>query len=425
MKPLLRVVALSLLVATRGVLGAAPTPLPPGQPDALGFDPVRLQRLDALFQEHVSKQQIAGAVMYVARAGQTAHLRTYGLQDIEAARPMAPDAIFRIASMSKAVTSVAVMMLYEEGKFRLNDPVAKFIPAFRNGVVAVKPTAENPARPGKPYATVPAKPMRIRDLLTHMAGLTYGTGLAAEDYKAANLVGWNFTEKNETIGEAIHRLATLPLHGQPGDVYQYGYATDVLGYLVEVVSGLPLDRFFEERIFRPLKMVDTCFYLPPEKSPRLANVYGLEGGKLVLKETAEKSSYVHGPRKCFSGGAGLLSTVNDYARFLQMLLNGGELEGARVLSPKTVELMHADHVGEKFTGDTKAFGLGFWVVEDLGVYGELGSVGSYGWGSAYFPQYLIDPKERMVAFFLAQHMPAGGLDLNQRFKPLVYQALVR
>lgn len=393
---------------------------------ALGFDPARLQRLDAVIQEHVERNQIAGGIMYVARDGQTAHLKTYGMQDIESARPMAPDAIFRIASMSKAVTSVAVMMLYEEGKFRLNDPVAKFIPAFRNQVVAVKPTAENPAKAGKPYATEPVKrPMRIRDLLTHMAGLTYGTGVAAEDYKAANLVGWNFTQKDETIGDAIKRLATLPLHGQPGEVYQYGYSTDVLGYLVEVVSGMPLDRFFEERIFRPLRMVDTCFYLPPQKSARLANVYGWEGGKLVLKETAEKSAYVYGPRKCFSGGAGLLSTVNDYARFLQMLLNGGELDGVRLLSRKTVELMHADHVGEKFTGETRAFGFGFWVLEDLGVGGEIGSVGSYGWGSAYFPQYLVDPKERMVAFFMTQHMPAGGLDLNQRFKVLVYQALVK
>jgi CubicO group peptidase (beta-lactamase class C family) len=393
---------------------------------ALGFDPARLGRLDAVIQEHVDKKQIAGGIMYVARDGKIAHQKTYGMQDIEAARPMAPDAIFRIASMSKAVTSVAVMMLYEEGKFRLNDPVAKFIPEFRNSVVAVKPTEANPAKPGKTYATEPAKRgIRIRDLLTHQAGLTYGTGLAAEDYKAANLVGWNFTEKDETIGSAIKRLAALPLHGQPGEVYQYGYSTDVLGYLVEVVSGMPLDRFFAERIFGPLRMVDSCFYLPPEKSARLANVYGWEGGKLVLKETAANSRYVHGPRKCFAGGAGLLSTVNDYGRFLQMLLNDGELDGVRILSRKSVELMRADHVGDKYNGDTKAFGLGFWVLEDLGVYGELGSVGSYGWGSAYFPQYLVDPKERMVAMFMTQHMPSGGLDLNQRFKSLVYQALVK
>ncbi|MGH7944965.1 MAG: serine hydrolase domain-containing protein [Opitutaceae bacterium] len=391
-----------------------------------GFDAARLQRLDAVIQDHVDRKQIAGAIMFIARDGQMAHLRTFGLQDMEAARPMAPDAIFRIASMSKAVTSVAVMMLYEEGKFRLHDPVSKFIPGFKNSVVAVKPTDETPALPGRTYATVPAKrPIQIRDLLTHTAGLTYGDGLANAEYRAANLIGWNFTAKDETIGDAINRLATLPLHGQPGEVYQYGYSTDVLGYLVEVASGMPLDQFFEERIFRPLKMVDTCFYLPPAKSARLANVYGMEGGKLVLKETTGKSLYVYGPRKCFSGGAGLLSTVDDYGRFLQMLLNNGELDGARVLSRKSVELMRANHTGDKYVRDTKAFGLGFWVLDDLGHYGELGTEGSYGWGSAYFPQYLVDPKERIVALFMTQHMPSGGLDLNQRFKTLMYQALVK
>ena len=421
--------AISLALVSASLPAFAQRPLTTaGVADAaeLGFDPARLQRLDAVIQDHVDRKQIAGAIMFIARDGKTAHQRTYGMQDIEAARPMAPDAIFRIASMSKAVTSVAVMMLYEEGKFRLHDPVSKFIPGFAKSVVAVKPSETTPAAPGKTYATVPAKrPIQIRDLLTHTAGLTYGDGLANADYRAANLVGWNFTAKDETIGEAINRLATLPLHGQPGEVYQYGYSIDVLGYLVEVISGMPLDRFFEERIFRPLKMVDSCFYLPPAKSPRLANVYGLEGGTLVLKETVEKSLYVYGPRKCFSGGAGLLSTVNDYGRFLQMLLNNGELEGARVLSPKTVELMHANHTGDKYLRDTNAFGLGFWVLQDLGYYGELGSEGSYGWGSAYFPQYLVDPKERIVAMFMTQHMPSGGLDLNQRFKTLMYQALVK
>jgi CubicO group peptidase (beta-lactamase class C family) len=390
-----------------------------------GFDRARLGRLDALVQDHVDRGQIAGGIMYVARDGRTVHRQTYGKQDIENGKAMAPDAIFRIASMSKAVTSVAVMMLYEEGKFRLQDPVSKFLPAFKNSVVAVKPTAENPALPGKPYATERVKrPIRIRDLLTHTAGLTYGSGLAEADYKAANLTGWNFTAKDETIAAAIDRLATLPLHGQPGEIYHYGYSTDVLGALVEAVSGLPLDRFFAERIFAPLKMTDSCFYLPPEKAARLANVYGMEGGKLVLKETAETSLYVHGPRKCFSGGAGLLSTVNDYGRFLQMLLNGGELDGMRLLGPKTVALMHENHTGDLYKGETGAFGLGFWVMTDVGRYGEAGSRGSYGWGSAYFPQYVVDPQERLVALFMTQHMPSGGLDLNQKFKVLVYQALV-
>jgi CubicO group peptidase (beta-lactamase class C family) len=397
----------------------------PHAESTLRFDAARLQRLDNVIQHHIDEKQLAGAVMYIARDGETAHLKAFGLQDIEAGKPMATDAIFRIASMSKAVTTVAIMMLYEEGKFRLRDPLSKFLPAFANSVVAVAPPAGSPQ--SVKFVTVKAnRPIEIRDLLTHTAGLTYGDGgLAAELYKKANLSGWYFADRNETIGEAIDRLAKLPLHGHPGESWQYGFGTDVLGRLVEVVSGQPLDRFIEERICRPLGMKDTSFFLPLDKVGRLANVYGIEDGKLVLKESAENSDYVHGPRKCFSGGAGLLSTIGDYGRFLQMLLNGGALDGVRLLSPKTVELMHANHTGDKYVRDTHAFGLGFWVNDDPGYYGELSSEGAYGWGSAYFPQYVVDPKERLVAIFMTQLMPTGGLDLNQRFKILMYQALVK
>jgi CubicO group peptidase (beta-lactamase class C family) len=391
---------------------------------ALGFSPERLQRLDAVMQESVARHEIAGGIMYIARGGQTVKFQAYGMQDIEAGKPMPTDAIFRIASMSKAVTTVAVMMLYEEGRFLLHDPVSKYIPAFANSVVAVPPPAGSASN--VKYVTVPAKrPIQIRDLLTHTAGLTYGDGLAVDDYKKANVYYWYFADHNETIGEAINRLAKLPLHGQPGESWQYGFSTDVLGYLVEVVSGMPLDRFVEERICRPLKMKDTCFFLPPEKAERLAPVYGIEGGKLVLKENSAKTDYIQGPRKCFSGGAGLLSTANDYGRLLQMLLNGGELDGVRLLGPKTVELMHQNHVGNKYGQDANGFGLGFWVNGDLGFYGELGSVGAYGWGSAYYPQYLIDPKEKLVAFIMTQLRPSGNVTLNQRFKVLTYQALIK
>jgi CubicO group peptidase (beta-lactamase class C family) len=334
---------------------------------------------------------------------------------------MAPDAIFRIASMSKAVTSIAVMMLYEEGKFLLHDPVEKFIPAFKNSVVAVAPPKGSAA--ATKFVTEKARrPIQIRDLLTHTAGLTYGSGLAADLYKDAKLTHWYLAGKDETLATVIDRLATLPLHGHPGEVYQYGYSTDVLGRLVEVVSGLPLDRFFAERIFGPLKMVDACFFLPPEKEPRLAKVYGLTAGKLA---PGDQGDYVRGPRKCFSGGAGLLATASDYGRLLQMLLNNGELDGVRILSRKSVELMHANHTGDKYRRDTTAFGLGFWVNQDLGYFGELGTEGAYGWGSAYYPQYLVDPKERMVALFMTQLMPSGGLDLMAKIKVLTYQSLGR
>lgn len=388
----------------------------------LGFSVERLGRLDAEINGEIAQHRIPGAVMLIKRDGATALLKAYGMRDIENGKPMQTDTIMRIASMSKAVTTVAVMMLYEEGRFMLNDPVSKYIPAFKDSVVAV-PT---PAGSIEPYVTVPAKkPITIRNLLTHTSGLTYGDGPAKAAYQKANLYGWYFANHDETIAQAVDRLATLPLNGQPGEAWQYGFSTDVLGRLVEVVSGMPLDRFFEERIFKPLKMVDTCFFLPPEKADRLANVYGIEHGKLTLNETPENGDYVKGPRKCFSGGAGLLSTTSDYGRLLQMLLNEGELDGVRLLSPKTVELMHQNHVGDKYSRDTHGFGLGFWVNDDPGAYGELSSEGAYGWGSAYFPQYLVDPKERLVAIFMTQLRPAGSEDLNQRFKILTYQALVK
>lgn len=392
-------------------------------PADLGFSVERLGRLDNAINTNIAEHQLAGAVVLIRRDGRDAVLKAYGLQDIEKAKPMQADTIFRIASMSKAVTTVAVMMLYEEGRFLLNDPVSNYLPAFKNAVVA---TPAPGGSSGTGFTTVPAKkPITIRHLLTHTAGLTYGDGPAKDLYEKAHLSGWYFANHDETIGEAVDRLATLPLNGQPGEAWQYGFSSDVLGRLVEVVSGMPLDKFFEDRIFKPLKMVDTSFYLPPDKVARFANVYGLGAGKLVLEETAETSDYVKGPRKCFSGGAGLLSTITDYGRLLQMLLNDGELEGVRLLSPKTVDLMHLNHTGDKYRRDTTAFGLGFWVNEDPGAYGELGTEGAYGWGSAYYPQYLVDPKERLIAIFMTQLRPAGNSDLNQRFKVLTYQALVK
>ena len=415
--PIVRIASFSLAALAAAWLRAAEIP----NPAAAGFDPARLARLDAVIQEQIDQKKIAGVVLYVARDGQEVRHRAYGPADIAAGRPMGTDAIFRIASMSKAVTTTAIMLLYEEGKLMLHDPVSKYIPEFKNSVVAVPLIEGSP--PGVKYLTVKAKrPIQIRDLLTHCAGLTYGDGLAVDAYKQANLYGWYFANHDEPIGDAIKRLAALPLHGQPGEVYQYGFSSDVLGYLVEVISGMPLDRFFAERIFRPLKMTDSGFFLAAEKASRLAPVYGVEKGVLGL---GDQGDYVTGPRKCFSGGAGLLSTAADYGRLLQMFLNGGELDGVRLLSPKTVELMHQNHTGTRYTQDTTAFGLGFWVITDLGYFGELGSVGSYGWGSAYFPQYLVDPKEKIVALMMTQLRPTGGNDLNQKFKVMMYQALAK
>jgi CubicO group peptidase (beta-lactamase class C family) len=391
-------------------------------PAAQGFDPERLKRLDNIIQAEIDGSRLAGAVMIVKRNGADVVLKAYGQHDVENAVPMRPDSIFRIASMSKAVTTVAALMLYEEGRFMLNDPISKFIPEFARSQVAVAPPAGSPG--DVKYVTVPAKRgITIRDLMTHTAGLTYGDFAAIEDYKKAKLHGWYLLDHDETIGEAMKRLATLPLSAQPGEAFNYGYGTDVLGYLVEVVSGMPLDRFFEERIFRPLGMPDTGFYLPKEKAARLAVVYSVEGGKLVRKEDSTRTDFIDGPRKLFSGGAGLYSTASDYGRFLQMLLNGGELDGARLLSPRTVALMHVNHTGNLFSWDTKAFGLGFWVNENPGAQGELIGEGAYGWGSAYFPQYFVDPKEKLVGLLMCQLRATGGSTLNQRFKVTIYQAL--
>jgi CubicO group peptidase (beta-lactamase class C family) len=411
----LRPVFAALLLAVLMVTGRGA-----GTETIHGFDAARLGRLDNLIQDHIDRGQLAGALMYVSRDGQPVRLQSYGWQDLEKRQPMRPDTIFRLASMSKAITTVAALMLYEEGRFFLNDPVAKYIPAFANSVVAVPPPAGS--APGTKYVTVPAKrPISIRDLMRHTAGLTYGDGLANEDYKQAQLTGWYFADRDETIGDAVNRLAKLPLHSQPGTAFQYGYGTDVLGHLIEVVSGMPLDRFIETRITQPLGMKDTSFFLPPEKIARLATVYGLEKGVL---SRGDQGAYVDGPRKCFSGGAGLLSTVGDYARFLQMLLNEGELDGVRLLSPLTVRLMTANHTGELFENGNRGFGLGFWLNDDPGAHGELLGEGSYGWGSAYFPEYLVDPKEKIIAIFMAQLRPAGGSRLNHLMKQTVYQALV-
>lgn len=413
MRTTLAMLALACAALIHAPLAAAAPPKE-ATATAQGFSPERLQRLDAAIAEQIATQQLAGGVMVVLRDGKPVVFKAYGQQDVENARPMRTDTIFRIASMSKALTTVAAMMLYEEGRFLLKDPVARYLPAFANLQVAL---------PGG-GTEKPRRALTIHDLLTHTAGMSYGPGPAKAAYDAAGMKDWYLVGNDETLAAWTDRLAALPLQGQPGEQFIYGYATDVLGRLVEVVSGLPLDRFIEQRITGPLRMVDTSFFLPPEKRPRLANVYGLEGGRIKLMETAERSDFVDGPRKLLSGGAGMLSTAGDYTRFLQMLLNKGELDGVRILAPKTVELMTADHLGNRYRDDSDGFGLGFWVNVRRGGFTELGSEGAYGWGSAYFPQYTVDPKERLVILLMAQLRPAGNSTLHLRVRTLTYQALL-
>ena len=423
--PAARRAVLSLVVVLGFVAQAAAQALLPAKPETVGLSSERLARITALTKRYVDDGRIAGVVTLVARGGKLAHLEAVGQADREAGVPMRPDTIVRIASMSKAVTSVAVMMLVEEGRLGLGDPVSRFIPAFKKTTVWVAPPAG--AIPGTPLAAVPAKrEITIRDLLTHTAGISYGWGAAEPQYKAANVLGWYFADKAEPIAAAIDRLAALPFEAQPGEKYVYGFGTDILGVVVEKASGLSLDEFFRTRIFGPLRMTDTRFYLPASEKARLAAVYSAADGRLERAPDAGtgQGAYVEGPRQAFSGGAGLLSTARDYARFMQALLNGGELDGVRILSPKTVELMTSNHVGALYNEGRTGFGLGFEVVEHLGRAGRYGSVGEFGWGGAYYTSYWADPQEKLVAVFLAQLLPSGGLDLQGRFKTLVYQSIV-
>ena len=399
--------------------------LPAATPASVGVSGERLNRLSSTLQEYVDRGRTAGVVTIVVRQGKVVHLEAFGKRDIEANAPMQKDTIFRIASMSKAITSMAAMILLEEGKLLLTDPVSKFIPSFAKTTVMVPPPAG--AVTGTPVSAVPAKrPITIRDLLTHTAGIGYGAGPAEPLYKAANVYMWYFADKTEPIATTIDRLAALPFDAQPGERYVYGFNTDILGVVVEKASGMSLDEFVKTRIFQPLKMVDTHFYLPVEKRNRLAAVYSMVEGKLVRApdEGMGQGAYVDGPRQSFSGGAGLLSTASDYARFLQAVVNGGELDGVRVLGPKTVELMTSSHTGTLFNEGHTGFGLGFEVVEHVGRSGEHGSVGLVSWGGAYHTDFWADPKEQVVAVLMEQLLPSGGSDLHGKFRALVYQAIV-
>jgi CubicO group peptidase (beta-lactamase class C family) len=399
---------------------AAAASIPPAKPAEVGMSAERLERLTRVMQESCDQGRIAGVVTGIVRNGKMAYLRSFGKLDPVKGTPLPTNAIFRIASQSKAVTSVAIMMLHEEGKFLLDDPISKYIPEFAASRVAIPA----PDRGAKGYATVPLKrPITIRDLLTHTAGISYGDGPARDEYIAANIHGWKLADQKVLLADVIRRLAGLPFDAQPGEKYIYGYNTDILGRLVEVASGLSLDEFIAKRIAGPLGMADTHFFLPESKLDRFTPVYGVdEKGGLKLMEPAADNDYVKGPRMCFSGGAGLLATAEDYARFLLMLARGGELDGVRLLSPKSVELMTADHVGALY--GSQGFGLGFWIMDKLGRNGQLGSIGAYGWGGAYHTTYWVDPAEKLVAVLMTQLMPAGSSDLHGKFRTLVYQAIV-
>ncbi|HSH74947.1 MAG TPA: serine hydrolase domain-containing protein [Longimicrobiales bacterium] len=398
--------------------------LPRAVPEAVGMSSERLDRLTAALDRYVEEGRLAGATATVLRNGNVVYDEAVGYRDLESDAPMTTDAIFRIASQTKAIVSVGIMMLQEEGALLISDPLSRYLPAFRNTTVASP-------REGGGYDVLPAsRPITLRHLLTHTAGIAYGAGPGGDRWEEAGITGWYFAHRDEPVRRTVDRMASLPFQAQPGEAFVYGYNTDILGAVIEEVSGQALDDFVRERILEPLDMRDTHFYLPPEKRGRLATVYGFTGNLGRAPDGAgmqAQGQYVDGPRTSFSGGAGLLSTTRDYARFLQMLLNGGELNGRRLLSPTTIDLMTRNHVGdlEPFGRAGRGFGLGFQVLLDAGRAGEHGSVGEYGWGGAYHSTYWVDPVENLVVVYLTQVIPAQGLDDQARLRALVYSALLQ
>lgn len=409
----------------------APAASPTSSPEEVGLSSERLERIANVIQKGVDDGRIAGGVALVARHGKVAYLKAVGMADRDAKKPMRADNIFRICSMTKPLTSVAVMMLYEEGRFTLNQAVSDFIPEFKNMKVLDPPHPQDKTSP--PGALVDAKrPITIRHLLTHTSGLTYHWNPRLGKAYTEAKMGHGLIQQEGTIGDAVKGLAAQPLLFQPGDAWEYSLADDVLGYFVEVVSGMPFDKFLQERIFKPLGMKDTGYYFSDEKAARFATAYtyykdkGLQpiADGQVIKEGqfSYSADYPYrGPRTYFSGGGGLSATAEDYYRFCQMMLNGGQLNGTRLLSRKSVELISQNHVQGKL--DEMGYGLGFGVTSEPKFLTELGSVGSYFWGGFYYTAFVIDPKEDMVVVFMGQLHPTGGLDVDDKVLRMAYQAI--
>ena len=381
----------------------------------------RVERIDRALQRYVDENRIAGAVALVLRDGQPVYERAVGWSDKEAGRRMTTDTIFRIASQTKAITSTAILSLVEEGQLTLTDPVSRVIPQFAKTTVAAGGWI------------VPAKrAITVRDLLTHTAGISYGNEPAiATQYEAKGLgpaagLGWYTADKGEPVCTTIERLATLPFVAQPGEQWVYGYNTDILGCVVERASGMSLDAFVKARITEPLRMTDTQFFLPAAQRNRLAAVYA-SGDDALIKRAPDgprgQGNYIDGPRRSFSGGAGLLSTARDYGRFLEMIRRGGELDGVRILAPRTVKLMTTNQVGTLHSTTGLGFGLGFETTDRYGANG-LDSEGAFGWGGAYGTVYRVDPEAKLVMLLMVQLLP-NTTDIRTVFPTLVYQAIER
>jgi CubicO group peptidase (beta-lactamase class C family) len=406
---------------------AAPGGMPMAKPEEAGMSSERLARIRPAMQRYVDRKEVPGVVTIIARRGKVVHFDAIGLRNAEAQTPMTTDTIFRIASMTKPIASVALMMLYEEGYFLLTDPISKWLPEFADMKVAV--AAPPSERLAGPYKLVPAaRPITIKHVLTHTAGLPNSyRGFTVADYTKATTK----VKPDETMADRVKRIAKLPLNFHPGDAWEYGPGTDIVGVLVEKMSGMSLDEFLRKRIFEPLGMQDTHFYLPASKVNRLAALYqpnAEDDNRIKLTEAPTvESRWVKEPHTLFSGAGGLVSTAGDYIRFHQMMLNGGELNGVRLLGRKTVELMTTNHIGDLqiwLTGPGYGFGLGYSVIKDFGQAGLPSSVGTYGWGGAFCTYFFVDPVEEMVGVVMTQVSPYTHLNIRQEFQVLANQAIV-
>lgn len=420
--------ALTTFAAAQAITDSATAkPRPEVSHGGPALAPDRVARIDKELQRYVDENRLAGVVALVLRDGQPVYERALGWSDKEAGRKMTTDTLFRIASQTKALTSVAILSLVEQGRIEFDDPVSRFIPAFAKTTVAA-PGKES----DKPATLVPAKrPITIRDLLTHTSGISYGTQPQVADlYQAKDLGpaagnGWYLADKKEPVCTTMERLATLPFVAQPGEAWVYGYNTDVLGCVVERASGVKLDEYIRTTITQPLGMNDTQFYLGKEQRSRLAAVYAMgEDGKIKRAPEGAKGQghYIDGPHQSFSGGAGLISTARDYARFLEMLRRGGEMDGKRILSPRSVALMRTNQVGQLHSTNGLGFGFGFQTVDRYGANG-MDAPGAFGWGGAYGSTYRVDIQSRLVIVLMLQQMPLGT-DVQKKFSNLVYQALL-
>lgn len=388
------------------------------------IDPQRLGRLDTALQRYVDENRVPGVVALVLQDGKPIVDKAFGWRDKEAGVRMTTDTLFRIASQTKAITSAAALMLVEEGKLGLTDPVSRYIPAFAKTTVAVKE--------GDAVAIVPAtRAITVFDLMTHTSGMSYGVGPTVSKYYEAKGLGpaagygWYTADKDEPVCQTMERLASLPFVTQPGEDWMYGYSTDVLGCVVERASGLALDEFFRTRITGPLGMVDTEFFVPSGKGDRMAAVYASGPAETFVRApdgARGRGHYIEGPRKNFSGGAGLVSTARDYARFLELVRNGGVLDNVRLLSPRTVALMTSNQTGTLHSPYGLGYSVAFETTERVGANG-LEPAGSYGWGGAYGSVYRVNPEDRLVLVMMMQLIP-NTTDIRSRFQTLVYQAVL-